>query len=100
MRKALYVNEAARRVLIRLNQNDTGHPINGALPSSVKKLLDEMVSLLATDGLDRGWKQLETRRLIAAPAQPVLVKTIGIPDRLDMQRSLIILTIEEAAQAA
>ena len=100
MRKPLYVNEAARRALIRLNRSDNGRPTRGTLPSSVDALLDEMVPLLATPGVDRGWRQLETRRLTAAPDQAVLVKTIGIPDRVDIQRSLIILTIEEAAQAA
>src|SRR5262245_20762154 len=35
MRKALYVNEAARRVLRRLDRSDNGRPTNGALPSSV-----------------------------------------------------------------
>lgn len=93
-RKALYVNEAAQELLMRLNRKENEHSTNGVIPKSVDNLLDEMLPLLRTAGMNQGWKQLDPRRLVAAPDQLVLIKAFGIPDRLDIQRSLIVLLIE------
>jgi hypothetical protein len=94
-RKALYVNEVGQQHLLQLNRNENGHSANTAIPRSVDHLLDEMLSLLQVRGSDRGWKQLEARRLLVAPDRSVLVRTFGIPDRLDIKRSVIVLTIQE-----
>jgi hypothetical protein len=94
-RKALYVNEVGQQHLLQLNRNENGHSANTAIPRSVDHLLDEMLSLLQVRGSDRGWKQLEARRLFVAPDRSVLVRTFGISDRLDIKRSLIVLTIQE-----
>lgn len=94
-RKALYVNEVGQQHLLQLNRNENGHSVNTAIPRSVDHLLDEMLSLLQVRGSDRGWKQLEARRLLVAPDRSVLVRTFGISDRLDIKRSLIVLTIQE-----
>ncbi len=94
-RKALYVNEVGQQHLLQLNRNENGHSANTAIPRSVDHLLDEMLSLLQVRGSDRGWKQLEARRLLVAPDRSVLVRTFGISDRLDIKRSLIVLTIQE-----
>ena len=91
-RKALYVNEAGQRLLLQLNRNENGHSAAMAIPRSVDHLLDEMLPLL---GPDRGWKRLEAKRLVVAPDRSVFVRTFGIPDRLDIKRSLIVLTIQE-----
>jgi len=94
-RKALYVNEVGQQLLLQLNRNENGHSANTAIPRSVDHLLDEMLPLLQVGGSDRGWKQLEARRLVVAPDRSVLVRTFGISDRLDIKRSLIVLTIQE-----
>jgi hypothetical protein len=94
-RKALYVNEAGQRLLLQLNRNENGHSAVMAIPRSVDHLLDEMLPLLQFGGPDRGWKRLEAKRLVVAPDRSVLVRTFGIPDRLDIKRSLIVLTIQE-----
>src|SRR6476646_402844 len=94
-RKALYVNEAGQQLLLQLNRNENVHSANTAIPRSVDHLLDEMLPLLQVGGSDRGWKQLEARRLVVAPDRSVLVRTFGISDRLDIKRSLIVLTIQE-----
>lgn len=93
--KALYMNEAARELLIRMTRRENERAPSGTLPRSVNDLLDEMLPLLRTAGTDRGWKQLEARRLFTAPNPPVLVKTFGIHHRLDIRPSLIVLTIQE-----
>jgi hypothetical protein len=84
-RKALYINEAAQQLLRRLS--GTENPID--------QLLDEMLPLLHTDLIDRGWKQLDARRLTTTGDRAIVIRTFGIPDRLDMRRSLIVLTISE-----
>ena len=96
LRKALYLNDAARRVLIRLHQHENDNPANGALPRSLDTLLDEMLPLLGTANLGGGWKRLQARRLMAGPDRPILVNTFGISDRLDIQRALIVLTFQDA----
>ena len=95
--KALYMNEAARELLIRMTRKENERAPGGTLPRSVNELLDEMLPLLRTATMDRGWKQPEARRLFTAPDQSVLVKTFGIHNRLDVRRSLIVLTIQETA---
>ena len=94
-RKALYVNDVGQQLLLQLNRNENGHSANTAIPRSVDHLLDEMLPLLQVVGSDRAWKQLEARRLVVAPDRSVLVRTFGISDRLDIKRSLIVLTIQE-----
>ena len=94
-RKALYVNEAGQQLLRQLNRNENGHSAGSAIPRSVNHLLDEMLPLLQVGCADRGWKQLVAKRLVMAPDRSVLVRTFGIPDRLDVKRSLVVLTIQE-----
>ena len=84
--KALYMNEAARELLIRMTRRENDRAAGGTLPRSVNELLDEMLPLLRT-----------ARRLFMAPDQSVLVKTFGIHSRLDSRQSLIVLTIQETA---
>ena len=95
--KALYMNEAARELLIRMTRRENDRAPGGTLPRSVNELLDEMLPLLRTATMDRGWKQPEARRLFTAPDQSVLVKTFGIHSRLDSRQSLIVLTLQETA---
>ena len=94
-RKALYVNEAGQQLLLQLNRNENGQPAGTAIPRSVDHLLDEMLPLLRVGRADRGWKQLEAKRLVMASDRSVLVRTFGIPDRLDVKRSLVVLTMQE-----
>jgi hypothetical protein len=94
-RKALYVNEAGQQLLLQLNRNENGQSAGTAIPRSVDHLLDEMLPLLRVGRADRGWKQLEAKRLVMASDRSVLVRTFGIPDRLDVKRSLVVLTMQE-----
>lgn len=92
-RKMLYMNEAAQQFLMRLNRAENGHT---AIPRSVDSLLEEIVPLLRIGPSDGGWKPFESRRFAMPPDRSVVVKTFGIPDRMDHQRNLIVLTIQEA----
>lgn len=94
-RKALYVNQGAQQLLGRDHRQDNGHSGNNAIPSAVDALLDEMLPMLQTVGLNHGWTDLKARRLIAAQERSVLVKAYGIPDRADVHQSVIVVTIQE-----
>jgi hypothetical protein len=59
-----------------------------------------VLPLLRMAGKDRAWQQLEAGRRIPGPDQPVLVKTFCLSDRLDIQRSLIVLRIKETARTS
>jgi len=95
--KVLYVNKAAQDFFVRLNRKENGHSTHGAFPGSVDNLLDEMLKLLRTAVGNHGWRQLEARPLVADPNQLLLVQAFGMPDRLDFQRSRIVLTIQETS---
>jgi hypothetical protein len=83
-RKALYINEVAQRLLRRLSQSE-----------KLDHLLDEALILLDATRMDRGWTQLDARRLATTRGRAIAIRTFGIRDRVDRQRSLIILTIRE-----
>ena len=93
--KLLYANKAAHDFLRRLNRKENEHSTTGAFPGSVDNLFGEMLNLLRTPVTNRGGKQLEARRLVSARDRPVLLQAFGIPDRLDIQRSRIVITIQD-----
>jgi hypothetical protein len=99
-RKALYVNQGAQQLLSRYHRQDNGHSPNDAIPSEVDDLLDEMLSMLQTAGLNQGWRDLKARRLIAAQERTMLLKAYGIPDRTDVQQFVIVVTIQEILPGA
>ena len=89
--KPLYMNQAAQQLLSQLHRPEMGLAV---IPPSVHTLLSEILPLVIAGG-DRSWKQFETRRFPTARDRSLLVRTFGIPDRRDSQRSLIVLTIQE-----
>jgi len=97
-RRVLYANKTAHDFLTRLNRIENDTSTNGAFPRSVDNLLNEVLRLLRVAVLNCDWKQLEARELVADADQPLLVQAFAIPDRLGIQRSRIVLTIQETAQ--
>jgi len=96
-RKVLYANKAAHDFLTRLNRIENDPSTNGAFPRSVDSLLSEVLRLLRAAVLNCDWKHLEAKGLVADAAQPLLVQAFAIPDRLGIQRSRIVLTIQETS---
>jgi hypothetical protein len=95
--KVLYANNAAHQFLRRVNGREHGPSIHEDDPFSsfVDDLLTEMLKSLearTTTG-DRGI--LQAGRLVVRQDQPVLLQAFAIPDRLDIQRSRIVLTLQE-----
>jgi hypothetical protein len=85
--KALYMNEAAQE------KNERAR--SGMLPRSANDLLVQMLPFLRAAGADESWRQQKRRQLIAAGDQPVLIKTFGIPNRMNARQPLIVLTLQE-----
>src|SRR5262245_3284225 len=97
-RRVLYANKTAHDFLMRLNRIEHDPSTNGAFPRSVDNLLSEVLRLLRVAVLNCDWKQLEARELVDDADRPLLVQAFAIPDRLGIQRSRIVLTIQETAQ--
>ncbi|HLZ34768.1 MAG TPA: hypothetical protein VKP13_12170 [Nitrospira sp.] len=96
--KVLYANKAAYRYFKRLNRGENGYSTDGAFPVSVANFLDGMLKSLETRTADRDREQLQVRRLLVERDQALLLQAFGIPDRLNVQRSRIVLTISEASR--
>ena len=99
-RKPLYVNQGAQQLLKRLHRQEQGHSANEGFPRAIDDLLDEMVPMLQTVGRNNGWTDLKAKRLIPALDRSLLLKAYGIPDRVDVQQSVILLTIQEIVQVS
>jgi len=96
-RKVLYANKSAHTFLTRLNRMENDPSTNGAFPRSVDNLLSEVLRLLRAAVLNCDWKHLEAKGRVADADQPLLVQAFAIPDRLGIQRSRIVLTIQETS---
>lgn len=92
-RKVLYVNEAARELLRRLNRERARTP-DGPLLKSIEHLLEEALGSLHFPVASRGWQQFAAKRLGEDPDGSVFVQAFCGPHPLDLQRSLIVLTMK------
>lgn len=93
-RKLLYLNKAARDLLMVLSQHERGRAPNGSLPKSVEYLLDEILALIRIPVENRGWRRLAAKRLLKAPGESVLVQAFGTHQRPDTPQSPIVLTMQ------
>jgi len=89
-RKALYVNEAGQQLLLQLNRNENGPSAGTGIPRSVDHLLDEMLPLLQVGCADRGWKQLEAKRLVMAPSSKSISASQNVRHPCSLGRQAII----------
>jgi hypothetical protein len=92
--KVLYANQAAYHFLKVLNRRENSHATPGVLPVSIADLFDQILKSLESRITDRGYEQLEGRRLLVEQEQSVLLQAFGVPDRLGMQRSRVVITIQ------
>jgi hypothetical protein len=92
-RKILYLNKAARNLLMVLSQHERGRAPNGSLPKSVEYLLDEILALIRIPVEHRGWRRLAAKRLLKAPGESVLVQAFGTRHCPDTPQSPIVLTM-------
>lgn len=93
--RVLYANQAAYHFLKVLNRLENGHATDGALPASIAHLFDEMLKSLESRITNRDQKPLEARRLLVGQDQPVLLQVFELPDRLGLQQSRVVITMEE-----
>lgn len=98
-RKALYVNEAAKVMLMRLKQQENGHSA-GAIPNVIDRLLEDILPMLRAAGRPHGWGELTAKPSIVASDPPIWIKAIGVHGEGDDQRSLVVITIQETPPAS
>jgi hypothetical protein len=92
--KVLYANQAAYHFLKVLNRRENSHATPGALPVSIADLFDQILKSLESRIMNRDLEQLEARRLLVGQDQSVLLKAFGVPDRLGIQRSRVVITMQ------
>lgn len=92
-RKILYVNEPARELLRRLNRERARTP-DGPVLKSIEHLLEETLGSLHFPVANRGWQRFAAKRLREAPDRSVFVQAFCGPHPLDLQRSLIVVTMK------
>ena len=98
-RKALYVNEAAKVMLMRLKQQENGHS-TGAIPNVIDRLVEDILPMLRTAGRPHGWGEVTAKPSIAASDPPIWIKAFGVHGAGDDQRSLVVITIQETPAAS
>lgn len=91
----LHANQAAHHFLKVLNRGENGHATDGALPVSIADLFDQILQSLESRGTNHDHEQLEVRRSLAGQDQPVLLHAVGLPNRLGIQRSRVVITMQE-----
>jgi hypothetical protein len=95
----LYANQAAHHFLKVLNRGENGHATDGTLPVSITDLFDRILESLESRGTNHDYEQLEVRRSFAEQDQPVLLRAFGLPNRLGIQPSRVVVTIEEVIRS-
>lgn len=90
----LYANQSAYHFLKVLNRREKSHATPGVLPVSIADLFDQILKSLEGRITNRDHEQLEARRLLVGQDQSVLLQAFGVPDRLGMQRSRVVITIQ------
>jgi hypothetical protein len=93
-REVLYVNQAGRECLRRLNAMETGGASNGLLPKVLVALIDEILMSRDAPVDDRGWRRFPSKRLGEATGKPLFVQAFAQPHDTQTSRPVIVLTIE------
>jgi 5'-3' exonuclease len=93
--KVLYANQAAYHFLKVLNRRENGHATDGALPVSIADLFEQILQSLESRITHHDHEQLEARRSLVGQNQSVLLRAFGVPDRLGIQQSRVVVTMEE-----
>jgi hypothetical protein len=96
----LYANESAHRFLKRLNQQEYGHATDGALPVAIAELFDKITNVLNSNPTNSGRGQVEASRLVEGQNESLLLRAFGLPDRLGVDRSRIVIKMEEIIQSS
>jgi hypothetical protein len=93
-REVLYVNQAGREFLRRLNAMERGGVSNGLLPKVLVGLIDEILKSQDAPVEDRGWRRFPSKRLGEATGKPLFVQAFAQPYETRTPRPVIVLTIE------
>ena len=65
------------------------------LPLPVQQLCSEISKLLQVRTEAKDWEQFRLKRVLETPGRQLLLSGLGLPDRLGLQQSRILITVEE-----
>ncbi len=96
--RLLHMNEQAL-VLSRTLNSVQDQPQDGgggasALPEALRDFCNEIVESLNHRIEAEDWTQFEIKRIAGPPEQPILLRGFGLPDRLEHQRSRVVITLQ------
>jgi DNA-binding CsgD family transcriptional regulator len=99
----LYMNHEAQELCRELNESRDGHgfaPFDPGtrelpIPTDLSRLLKEVGESLALRADAKDWGQVYLRRTWDHRGHPLVLQAFGIPDAASMQRSVVIVLLEE-----
>lgn len=99
----LYMNHRAQHVLSQLSaharptDSEMSGRAKGLLPVGLLAICAETFKQMRERSEIKDWERFELRHIIGPPKEPVLVRSIGIPDANRQLHALIIVVLEQVA---
>lgn len=98
----LHMNRQASDLSRQINLAESGgqapKSIHGVLPKALTELCSEIVKALQVRTEAKDWEQFEVKRLAGDPAQPILLRGFGLPDKGGFQHARLVITMEEVGR--
>ncbi len=97
----LYMNHRAQQILSQLvehagdSQAEHSGKAKGLLPPTLLAICAETFKQMRHRSEIKDWERFELRHMIGLPREPVLVRSIGIPDASRQLHALIIVVLEQ-----
>ena len=89
----LYTDRRAWELFAELDKS--GGKTAKTLPAPVQELCSEINKLLQVRTEPKDWEQFRLKRVLEIAGRQVLLSGLGLPDRLGLEQSRILVTVEE-----
>ena len=89
----LYTDRRAWELLAEVDKN--GAKTAKTLPAPVQELYREINKLLQVRTEPKDWEQFRLKRVLEIAGRQLLLSGLGLPDRLGLEQSRILVTVEE-----
>lgn len=98
-RKVLYINNAGRDLLLRLNGTEKRDAPDG-LPKPLAALVEEIQASREVSVEHRGWRRFGPKRLLEAEGRSLFVRAFAQSQKPHIARPLIVLTMQSGETSA
>ena len=98
-RKVLYINNAGRDLLLRLNGTEKRDAPDG-LPKPLAALVEEIQASREVSIEHRGWRRFGPKRLLEAQGRPLFVQAFLQPREPHRPRPVMVLTMQSGETSA